>query len=225
MADGGIIEADGSGGGGSLAFQLGTTDNDSVFIFYNSNQSEMLILNNVEPAGIQITPLLELRSPSRVALADGARFVGFNWGISGILNHAGNNEIIGLRMSGSTDTVAAGTFERIFLESTGPWDTLVRWEGLLIDANETLINLDEPTADRTITFPDADGTVGFEIAVNQDFFAQAAQLGNPGTNEIRLYVDESTDRTGGASDDCVIVARLASGIEIDVSILVTDGGC
>ena len=108
----------------------------------------------------------------------------------------------------------------------GPWDNEFEFEGTTIDAIETFFRITNPTTiDKVITFPNATGTVGFEIAVNQDFDVQAAVLGNPATNDMRLYVDESTDRVGGASDDCALVARLSDGTEINIAILATDAGC
>jgi hypothetical protein len=48
---------------------------------------------------------------------------------------------------------------------------------------------------------------------------------NPPAGFVRLYVDEFTNRVGGAGADCTLVARLSSGTEIVVATLVTDGAC
>jgi hypothetical protein len=55
--------------------------------------------------------------------------------------------------------------------------------------------------------------------------AQGAVALTPPLNQVTSYVDESTNRVGGAPADCVIVARLSTGVEINVATLVTDGGC
>ena len=57
------------------------------------------------------------------------------------------------------------------------------------------------------------------------FKAAGSQAGSPAANKVALYVDESTNRVGGAGADCALVARLNDNTEINVATLVTDGGC
>lgn len=55
---------------------------------------------------------------------------------------------------------------------------------------------------------------------------QAAALGNPGTNEVSYYTREDLDQgSGTVTADCALVARLPSGSEILIQVLVSDGGC
>lgn len=58
-----------------------------------------------------------------------------------------------------------------------------------------------------------------------DYPALAAPAANPAANRARIYVDESTDRVGAAAADCVLVSRLSTGAEVNIAVLVVDGGC
>jgi len=69
-----------------------------------------------------------------------------------------------LSTSGSTTTISgaltvteAATFsDQIYLNGSNQW---IQYEGSSADAHETFITATNATADRTITFPDATGTV------------------------------------------------------------------
>ena len=62
-----------------------------------------------------------------------------------------------------------------------------------------------------------------------DYFAQmfagTTTPPDPGTNTVGFFIDEGTDRVGGGGNDCALVARLSDGTELNIAILVTDGGC
>lgn len=67
---------------------------------------------------------------------------------------------------------------------------------------------------------------------NSDFIGRALMfqeqntaLSSPGTNEIKVYVRDDVNVTGGAGNDCVLRARLQSGTEVTIVTLVTDGSC
>lgn len=79
---------------------------------------------------------------------------------------------------------------------------------------------------------DPDATeVGFSVGSGFDYMLVSdvrtvAVADNVGTNEVGLFFDESTDRGAGTGTaDCALVARLSNGTELNVAILVTDGGC
>lgn len=56
--------------------------------------------------------------------------------------------------------------------------------------------------------------------------ASWAAVGNPPTNQVAFRVDEGADRGAGTvTADCALIARLSTGTEIVVAVLVTDGGC
>ncbi len=57
------------------------------------------------------------------------------------------------------------------------------------------------------------------------YTATTVAVANASVNAARIYVDEGTNRVGGAPADCVLVARLSTGTEINVAVLVTDAGC
>lgn len=48
---------------------------------------------------------------------------------------------------------------------------------------------------------------------------------SPPVNFVAFFIDEATNRTGGAGADCVFVARKSDGTEVSIAVLVTDGGC
>lgn len=83
---------------------------------------------------------------------------------------------LGLLTSSSASStympLAGGTFTGAVTVGTG--GSLV-FEGATADANETTISITDPTADRTITVPDASGTIGL-LGVAQTF--TAAQRGS-----------------------------------------------
>jgi len=69
---------------------------------------------------------------------------------------AGLSSLTSLELQG-TNLVRVGAADAangILIDSTG-----IRYEGSSADAHETLLQVTDPTADRTITFPDAGGTV------------------------------------------------------------------
>jgi hypothetical protein len=71
-------------------------------------------------------------------------------------NIAGLSTLTSLELQG-TNLVRVGAADAsngILIDSTG-----IRFEGTSADAHETLLEVTNPTADRTITFPDAGGTV------------------------------------------------------------------
>jgi hypothetical protein len=64
----------------------------------------------------------------------------------------------------------------------------------------------------------------FRTVLN-NIVALPAQTLNPAPNEVSLYIDESTNRTGGAAADCALVARKSDGVEVVVALLTIDGVC
>ena len=86
------------------------------------------------------------------------------------------------------------------------------------------VSIGDITEDADATEIAFDAGSGFDYMLVSDV-RTVAVADNPGTNEVGLFFDESTDRVATATADCALVARLSDGTEINVAILVTDGGC
>jgi hypothetical protein len=66
----------------------------------------------------------------------------------------------------------------------------------------------------------------FRVTTGFDKPAASAAAANPATNNVRFYVREDIDQgSGTGTADCAFVARLTSGTEVLIQVLVTDGGC
>lgn len=105
--------------------------------------------------------------------------------------------------------------------------------GGFTDANHTsTANVLSVVRADTITSPDANA---IHAVIRQDAGWNALALVeaggawaptfSPAANKVAFFIDEATNRTGGAGADCTLVARLSSGTEVSVATLVTDGGC
>lgn len=82
------------------------------------------------------------------------------------------------------------------------------------------------TADSDVIYSALDLGAGWDFFLKSDVHT-AAVTDDPGTNEVALYLDESTDRGAGTGTaDCALILRLSDSTEIAMTpILVTDGGC
>lgn len=77
-----------------------------------------------------------------------------NWaGGTPTLSTSGSNTTVS-----GTLTVVEGITSNSYIYLNGSNQT-IQFEGSSVDANETILAATNPTADRTITFPDATGTV------------------------------------------------------------------
>jgi hypothetical protein len=118
---------------------------------------------------------------------------------------SGNVTVSGdLTVSGTTTTINSTTINA----TTG-----IVFEGATANAFETTLTVTDPTADRTITFPDATGTVALtsDIAeLSQDAIDTALTAGtgitktyNDGTNTLTIAVDTATITTKNYVDNLV----------------------
>jgi hypothetical protein len=116
---------------------------------------------------------------------------------------SGNVTVSGdLTVSGTTTTINSTTINA----TTG-----IVFEGATADAHETTLTVTDPTADRTITFPDATGTVALtsDIAeLSQDAIDAALTAGtgitktyNDGTNTLTIAVDTTAIQAKVANVD------------------------
>lgn len=83
----------------------------------------------------------------------------------------------------------------------------------------------------SVISPDADAQyrarqVGTGFAYHDVISVLGTAPAAPQTNQVGFYIDEAVDRGAGtATADCALVARLSSGADVVVQVLVTDGGC
>lgn len=84
----------------------------------------------------------------------------------------------------------------------------------------------------TITSPDANAIhavlrqdAGWDAMALVEAGSAWAPTFDPASNKVAIFIDEATNRVGGAGADCTLVARLANGTEVSIATLVTDGGC
>lgn len=110
--------------------------------------------------------------------------------------------------------------------------SFIRYGGFTDPNHTSTGNVTSVVRADTITSPDAQA---IHVVINQDAGWNALALvnaggawgpaDNPPTNKVAWFIDEATNRTGGAGADCVWVARLSNGTEISATVLVTDGAC
>ena len=113
----------------------------------------------------------------------------------------------------------------LYLESTGimmPTNKDIRFEGSSADAYETTLTVTNPTADRTITFPDASGTVALTSQLGgggsaSDSFKTIAVSGqsdvvaDSSTDTLTLVASTGMTITTNASNDTITFASSGSG--------------
>ena len=123
---------------------------------------------------------------------------------------SGNVTVSGdLTVSGTTTTINSTTINA----TTG-----IVFEGATADAHETTLTVTDPTADRTITFPDATGTVALtsDIAeLSQDAIDAALTAG---TGITKTYND-STNTLTIAVDTTAIQAKVANVDDTEIGYL------
>ena len=119
----------------------------------------------------------------------------------------------GTGLSLSADNEFSADFDGAFSSLTGvpsvlanATNTSLTFEGSTVDDNETVLNISNPTADRTITFPDDTGTV----ALTKDFGTISSQNA------------DSVDIDGGAIDGVTIGTNSAVS-DLRVDYLKLDG--
>ena len=113
----------------------------------------------------------------------------------------------------------------LYLESTGimmPTNKDIRFEGTAADAYETTLTVTNPTADRTITFPDASGTVALTSQLGgggsaSDSFKTIAVSGqsdvvaDSSTDTLTLVAGSNMSITTNASGDSITFASSGGG--------------
>jgi len=126
---------------------------------------------------------------------------------------SGNVTVSGdLTVSGTTTTINSTTINA----TTG-----IVFEGATADAFETTLTVTDPTADRTITLPDATGTV----ALSSDVLLRLAKSGGVMTGNIDLdntykIVNIATPtQTGDAANKSYVDSAVASGQTFTTSLL------
>ena len=164
------------------------------------------------------TWIMSVTAPTSMDSADDQR-IGVNFDMESGASDVAGSQQIGYFIEAP---VARASTQDAVVFATGGWDNQIV---VGTETVRTALNFATPSGANVVTVPSDTGTIQFIVADNQDFTAQGATLANPAANDTRLYVDESTDRAGGAPTDCALVARLSDGTEINVAILVTDGGC
>jgi hypothetical protein len=113
---------------------------------------------------------------------------------------SGNVTVSGdLTVSGTTTTINSTTINA----TTG-----IVFEGLTANAHETTLTVEDPTADRTITFPDATGTVALIESVNTSLsgYVETSDIGGASgvaglNSSLNLIVPGSSIIIEGATDN------------------------
>ena len=106
------------------------------------------------------------------------------------------------------------------LESNPTYGTSITFEGATTDAYETTLTVVDPTADRTITLPNATGTVMLTGTVNPDS-ADGAALGSTSLEWSDLYLADGAIIYFGADQDINITHVHNTGLTTSGNFTVT----
>lgn len=98
-----------------------------------------------------VTSAIQTQLNSKAAATDLSNHTGASTGVHGI-----TGSVVG---TSDTQTLTNKTLTSPVVTGLALNDSSIVFEGATADANETTLTVTDPTADRTITFPDATGTV------------------------------------------------------------------
>jgi len=132
--------------------------------------------------------------------------------------HTAGNKF-GVQWSGISPSSAN---EVLHVMGTG-WDHTFLWGNT---TTGTYLDFASPSGVNTVTIPAATGTVALQSGAYLDLEHQSGAIASPGGSDIRLYFSDVSDRgAGGPGNDCALIAELANGTEVVISILRTDSAC
>jgi len=97
-------------------------------------------------------------------------------------------------------TLGSSASDKLTIDSTIQGSSLT-FEGSTGDANETTLTVTEPTADRTITFPNASGEV---TLLGQDITTTTGTTSTTSSNSGLETTDEGVRMVGGCNDDQIL---------------------
>ncbi len=121
------------------------------------------------------------------------------FGLQTAMNGTDSTNGLRLQFSGANHTGASNQFNAIEISGLSAD----------VDARETALNIGS----------------GWDYATIIATATITPPAQNPAGDSVGFFIDEDTDRVATATNDCALVARLSDGTEINVAILVTDGGC
>ena len=131
-------------------------------------------------------------------------------------------------IASATDIVEAVTLMNTEVTAikagTAVFETKITFEGNTVDDNETVLAITDPTADRTITFPDSDGTVVTTTAVqnleNKTFVTPTI---TSGVFNVQFTGDAFLDEDNMASDsDTKLASQQSIKAYVDAQITAQD---